>query len=198
MSSARSYLRPVRVETSPTLRVEVVGGPPLNLNGSQLSPLQVSAWSSAFWAAAIVESRAAYDTELVAERLGVGLLQRAKAAARPSLPTSAGSPAEEEAAQEEELYLLDGGGVDTTGIVQLLQRGSVGGCGWRWVAVGVGRWQSLALVFGGPEHHRISSNPPSMFWFVGSFVLVRSGSCTSRKPPPPAYYSTKYYLTRVP
>jgi len=121
MGDARRFLRHVRVETSPAVRVDVVGGPQLQLNASQLTPLQVGAWSSSFWAASILESRAAYDAELAAEALGLGLLERAKAASPPSLPSVGSAVVTKE---EGEMYLLDGGVVDTTGIVQLLQRGT--------------------------------------------------------------------------
>ena len=119
MRHASTFLRHAVVEASPShalLRVHVTGGPQLLIDESRLSLLEAGAWSSAFWAAALVENRVAYDAELAAQALGVGLLARSKATTPPS---SAGH----KKGSAEEVYLLDGGLVDTTGIVHLLQRG---------------------------------------------------------------------------
>lgn len=111
---AASAIRHAAVEASAgvPLRVRVAGGPQLARSSTRnLSLVVGAAWSTAFWAAPLVESRLAYLAELAAERAGVGLLLRAEAVQPPSTRT-------------EEVYLLDGGVVDTTGIVALLQRGS--------------------------------------------------------------------------
>jgi hypothetical protein len=112
MAHAAASLRLGSVESSggAPLRVRVSGGPQLASSATRnLSLVGAAAWSSAFWAATIVESWPTYLAELAAERAGVGVLLRAEA-------VGAGGA-------EEEVYVLDGGVVDTTGIVSLLQRG---------------------------------------------------------------------------
>ena len=118
----------------PRVRVHVTGGPQL-ANASRVSLLDGLAFSTAFWAAELVESGLAYEAELAAEAKGLGLLMRARLLPSHAVDQEATEAAEVAAAEveaaeatveaeaEAEAYLMDGGLVDTTGIVALLQRG---------------------------------------------------------------------------
>jgi hypothetical protein len=86
--------------------LNITGGVVLAADAFPDGALIAAAWSSAFYAAAIVESRAAYEAERALETLDKGVLISANAVG-PAART---------------VHLLDGGLVDTTGAVALLQR----------------------------------------------------------------------------
>jgi len=86
-------------------------GANVTLGASQrpLSAIPAGAWSSCFFAAALMEDNAAYAAERLAEALGEGTL--------------ISTFAHVDDAAAERLYLADGGLLDTTGVVSLLRRG---------------------------------------------------------------------------
>ena len=107
-----SDMRHVSVEAVPgaPLRARAIGNLQLApASASNLSLLDGAAWSSAFYAAPIIESKGAFVAEEALEAVDKGLLVSATAL--------------DDAGAEETVYLIDGGMVDTTGIAALLQRG---------------------------------------------------------------------------
>jgi hypothetical protein len=120
MEDALAGLQLGGVEADPAV---AGGAPAVHLTGglkltdgssaSAVSLLDVAAWSSAFWAAGIVESKAGYLAEQAAELINAGVLISAQAKA-----------AGDKGAAPFRVHLVDGGMVDTTGIVATLQRGA--------------------------------------------------------------------------
>ena len=120
MKDAVTGLRLASVETDPAV---AGGAPAVHLTGglkltdassaSNVTLLDAAAWSSAFWAASIVESKAGYVAEQAAELLGVGALITAQA-----------KTAGDKSTKPFKVHLVDGGILDTTGIVSTLQRGA--------------------------------------------------------------------------
>jgi len=116
MQTAPEYLHTALVhstEGGATLTAELGNGLTLlpSSSASGLSLLAASAWSTAFYSASIVESSVQYAAEQLAELAGKGLLMTGTA----SIGTGSTQ-------QKAKVHLIDGGFVDTTGIVALLQR----------------------------------------------------------------------------
>ena len=92
-------------------------------SATNVSLLDAAAWSSAFWAATIVDSKAAYAAEKAAELLNLGVLISANA----EVSKHWGARRHQDVGPASEdpfrVHLVDGGMVDTTGIVAMLQRG---------------------------------------------------------------------------
>jgi hypothetical protein len=115
MLDAASSLRHASVEASVNATTGeqqlVFWAANVTLSSSQpnLTLLSAAAWSTAFYAAGIVESSTLYAAEQAAEALGKGTLISTKAHV--------------DARAAETVHLVDGGFVDSTGIVALLRKG---------------------------------------------------------------------------
>jgi hypothetical protein len=113
MVNAEKCLHAASLETTPkagTGQPNVTGGLSFSpVSSSAFTLMDGAAWTSAFYAASIIEDSSAYDAERIAELLNKGVLISAKAHKSNS-------------SKVQTVHIVDGGFVDSTGIVAQLQR----------------------------------------------------------------------------
>eukprot|EP00747_Dinoflagellata_sp_TGD_P199099 gnl/TRDRNA2_/TRDRNA2_72258_c0_seq1.p1 gnl/TRDRNA2_/TRDRNA2_72258_c0~~gnl/TRDRNA2_/TRDRNA2_72258_c0_seq1.p1 ORF type:complete len:452 (+),score=78.66 gnl/TRDRNA2_/TRDRNA2_72258_c0_seq1:24-1358(+) len=114
MLRAKDFLHLGTLEAVPgdaELRLHIAGGLSLDhATGANFTLLDGTAWSTSFWAHSVIEDKRVYDAERLLEEQGRGVL------------ISACASANKAPGRETMVHLIDGGFVDTTGIVALLQR----------------------------------------------------------------------------